>query len=310
MLAFAAVAAGEPQEYPSAPVRVIVPFTPGTGADTIARVMQPQLAKRLGQAIVVDNRPGASGTIGEDQVAKAPPDGYTVLMAADSMVMATQLYRNVPFHPVNDLRPVSMAARGTLMLVANPKAGIKSLADLLAQAKARPGAIAYGSPGVGTPHHMAMELLKSESGVNLLHVPYKGTSGFTQDLVAGQVQVGFLPVHVAQGFVRDGKLVALAVGGHKRHAAAPGVPTLAELGHPPDIDMWFGYYVPARTPDAIVHRLHDAIALALQAPEVKTVLARAGLEAESSSPEALREMTQGDYARWGEVIRRNGISAD
>lgn len=311
LLGAAPFAAAQPPAYPAAPIKLIVPFTPGTGADIVARVMQPELAKRLGQPIVVENRPGASGTIAEDQVAKAAPDGHTVLMGADSMVIAPQLYKAVPFHPVNDFQAVSLAAKGTLMLVATPGSGIASLAELVARARSQPGRIAYGSPGVGTPHHLAMELLRGRAGVEMLHVPYKGTSGFVQDLLAGQVSVGFLPVHVAQGFVRDGRLVALAVGSPRRHAVAPDVPTLAELGYEGlSLDMWFGYFVPAGTPRAVVARLHEAVAAVLASPEVKAQLARGGLEASSSSPAELHAIAASGYERWGEVIRRNKISAE
>ena len=206
-LAISPFADGQGSAYPTTTIKVIVPFTPGTGADIVARIVQPELAKRLGQPVVVENRPGASGTIAEDQVAKSPPDGYTVLMGADSMVIAPQLYRSVPFHPVNDFQAVSLAARGTLMLVANPKTGIRGLPDLIARAKAAPGKIAYGSPGVGTPHHLAMELVRGRAGFDVLHVPYKGTSGYLHDLLGGEVSVGFLPLHVAGNFVREGLVI-------------------------------------------------------------------------------------------------------
>jgi tripartite-type tricarboxylate transporter receptor subunit TctC len=311
LAAVAPFAAAQTTAYPTAPVKVIVPFTPGTGADIIARIMQPELARLLGQPIVVENRPGASGTIAEDQVAKSPADGYTVLMGADSMVIAPQLYRSVPFHPVKDFQPVSLAAKGTLMLVANSKSGIRSLADLLARAKAEPGKIAYGSPGVGTPHHLAMELVRSRANVDMLHVPYKGTSGYVHDLLGGEVNVGFLPVHVAGNLVRDGKLVALAVGSPSRHPAAPDVPTLAELGYEGmNLDMWFGYFVPAGTPPAIVSRLHDAIGEVLGSPQVKAQLARGGLEAVPSSPGELHDIARNGYERWGAVIRKNNIAAE
>jgi tripartite-type tricarboxylate transporter receptor subunit TctC len=314
-LAAALVALSAPaalaQAYPSTTIRIIVPFTPGTGADTIARAMQPELSKRLGQPVVVENKPGASGTIGEDQVAKANPDGYTLLMAGDSMAIAPQLYRNVPFHPVRDFQPVSLAARGTLVLVANPKTGIQSVRDLLQRAKARPGQITYGSPGVGTPHHMAMELLKNRASVFMLHVPYKGSSGYVQDLLAGELNVGFLPFHVAQSFIRQGKLVPLAVAGAKRHPAAPEVATLAEQGlKDTETEMWFGYFVPLKTPEPVVRKIRDAVLAVLETPEVKNVLSKAGLEADASSPAELHDIIQKDYARWGAVIRKNNITAD
>jgi tripartite-type tricarboxylate transporter receptor subunit TctC len=302
---------GTAQTYPVQPIRIVVPFTPGTGMDTIARTMQPELSKRLGQPVVVENKPGASGNIGADQVAKSAADGYTVLMGANTMLMASQLYRKVPFNPTLDFQPVSMAAWGTLMLVANPKTGIKSMQELLATAKAKPGRISYGSPGIGTPHHMAMELFKSQANVFMLHVPYKGTAGYVQDLLAGELNVGFLPVHVAQGFVRDGKLTALAVGSPQRHPVAPTVATIAELGlKGTNVDMWYAFFVPAKTPATVVNRLHDEMAAVLQLPEVKSVLSKAGLDASASTPAQLNEVVQKDYVRWGAVIKRNGITAE
>lgn len=202
------VGAALAQTWPAQPIKIIVPFTPGTGMDTIARTVAPHLGERLGKPVVVQNVPGASGNIGADQVAKASADGYTLLMGANTMLIASQLYKNVPFNPVNDFAPVSMTAWGTLMLVASPKSGIKTLDELIARAKAKPGSISYGSPGVGTPHHMAMELFNTQTHLSMLHVPYKGTAGYTTDLLSGEINVGFLPVHVAAGFVNSGKLQA------------------------------------------------------------------------------------------------------
>ncbi|MEK9951207.1 MAG: tripartite tricarboxylate transporter substrate binding protein [Curvibacter sp.] len=299
------------QTWPAQPVRIIVPFTPGTGMDTIARTVAPRLSERLGQPVVVANVPGASGNIGADQVAKAAPDGYTVLMGANTMLMASQLYKNVPFDPVKDFAPVSMAAWGTLMLVANPKTGIKTLQDLQDQAKARPGSISYGSPGVGTPHHMAMELFKVQTGLFMLHVPYRGSAGYTTDLLSGEVNVGFLPVHVAQGFVNSGRLNALAVGSPKRHPVAPAVATFEELGAKGvDVDLWYAFFVPARTPASAQQRLNGEIGAILRLPEVREVLGKAGMDAASSTPEELNAVVLKDYPRWGAVIRRNNISAE
>lgn len=299
------------QTWPAQTVRIIVPFTPGTGMDTIARTVAPKLAERLGQPVVVTNAPGASGNIGADQVAKAAPDGYTVLMSANTMLMAAQLYKNVPFDPVKDFAPVSMAAWGTLMLVANPKTGIKSLQDLLTQARARPGGISYGSPGVGTPHHMAMELFKVQTQTFMLHVPYRGTAGYTTDLLAGEINVGFLPVHVAQGFVSSGRLNALAVGSPKRHPVAPGVATFEELGAKGvDVDLWYAFFVPGKTPTPVQQRLNGEIAAILKLPEVREVLGKAGMDAAWSTPAELATIVAKDYPRWGAVIQRNGIKAE
>ncbi|MFZ2739104.1 MAG: tripartite tricarboxylate transporter substrate binding protein [Burkholderiaceae bacterium] len=299
------------QVWPAQNIKIIVPFTPGTGMDTIARTVAPRLSERLGQPVVVQNLPGASGNIGADAVAKANPDGYTVLMGANTMLMATQLYKNVPFNPVRDFAPVSMAAWGSLMLVANPKTGIKTLADLVSQAKARPGHIIFGSPGVGTPHHMAMELFKVQAELFLLHVPYRGSAGYTQDLLSGELMVGMLPVHVAQNFVNSGKLNALALGSPKRHPVAPQVPTIEELGlKGVDVDLWYAFFTPSKTPQAVVNRLNSEIVAIMKLPEVKEILGKAGMDAASSTPAELATVVAKDYPRWGQVIKRNSISAD
>lgn len=299
------------QTWPAQPVRIVVPFTPGTGMDTIARTVAPKLSERLGQPVVVANVPGASGNIGADQVAKAAPDGYTVLMGANTMLMASQLYKNVPFDPIQDFAPVSMAAWGTLMLVANPKTGIKTVEELIAKAKASPDKLSYGSPGVGTPHHMAMELFRTQAQLAMLHVPYKGSAGYTTDLLSGEVNVGFLPVHIAQGFVSSGRLNALAVGSPKRHPVAVGVPTIEERGvQGVNVDMWYAFFVPGKTGAAVSQRLNQEITAIMQLPEVSAVLGKAGMDATSSTPGELATVVKQDYARWGDVIRRNKISAE
>ncbi|MBP6852953.1 MAG: tripartite tricarboxylate transporter substrate binding protein [Rhodoferax sp.] len=307
----ATVALAQAQTWPAQTIRLIVPFTPGTGMDTIARTVSPKLSERLGQPVLVQNMPGASGNIGADAVAKAGADGYTLLVGANTMLMASQLYKQVPFDPVRDFAPVTMAAYGTLMLVANPKTGIKSMQELVARARAKPGAINYGSPGVGTPHHMAMELFKAQTQLFMLHVPYRGSAGYTQDLLSGELMVGFLPVHVAQGFVNSGRLTALAVGSPKRHPVAPTVPTIEELGGKGvEVDMWYAFFAPSKTPPAVVNRLNTEIAAILKLPEVRDVLGRAGLDASASTPEELNAVVNKDYPRWGTVIKRNGITAE
>ena len=297
--------------YPNQTIKIIVPFTPGTGMDTIARVVGPRLSERLGQPVVVQNQPGASGNIGAETVAKSAPDGYTILMGANTMLMASQMYKNVNFDPIKDFASVSMAAYGSLMLVANPKTGIKSLAELIKESKAKPGSISFGSPGVGTPHHMAMELFKLESNTFMLHVPYRGTAGYTQDLLGGELNVGFLPVHIAQGFVKGGRLNALALGSPKRHPVAPEVPTFEEGGVKRiDVDLWYAFFVPSKTPAPVVTRLNSEMVAILRQPEVKELLGKAGLDASASTPAELTAIVQKDYPRWGTVIRTKQISAD
>jgi tripartite-type tricarboxylate transporter receptor subunit TctC len=197
------------------------------------------------------------------------------------------------------------------MLVAHPKTGIKTVPELIRQAQARPGGISFGSPGVGTPHHMAMELFKLESSTFMLHVPYRGSAGYTQDLLSGELNVGFLPVHIAQGFVKTGRLNALAVGSPKRHPVAPDVPTFEEVGGKRiDVDLWYAFFVPAKTPTDVVTRLNTEMASILRHSEVKDVLGKAGMDASASSPAELTAIVAKDYPRWGTVIRTKKISAE
>jgi tripartite-type tricarboxylate transporter receptor subunit TctC len=299
------------QTWPSQPIKIIVPFTPGTGMDTIARAVGPRLSERLGQPVIVQNTPGASGNIGAEAVAKSNPDGHTLLMGANTMLMASQIYKNVPFDPVKDFSSVSLAAWGTLMLVANPKTNLRTVPELVAASKAKPGSVTFGSPGVGTPHHMAMELFKARTGLFMLHVPYRGTAGYTNDLLGGEIMVGFLPVHIAQGFVKAGRLNALAVGSPKRHPVAPDVATFGELGvKDVEVDLWYAFFSPSKTPAPVVSKLNTEIAAIMRLPEIKDLLGRAGMDAAASTTDELTALVAKDYPRWGEVIRRNGVKPE
>jgi tripartite-type tricarboxylate transporter receptor subunit TctC len=310
-LGTASLSAMAQANFPAQTLKIVVPFTPGTGMDTIARVVAPRLSEKLGQPVVVQNQPGASGNIGADAVAKSNPDGYTILMGANTMLMASQMYKSTSFDPVKDFSAVSMAAYGSLMLVAHPKTGIKSVADLVNQVKAKPGSVSFGSPGVGTPHHMAMELFKLETNTFMLHVPYRGSAGYTQDLLGGELNVGFLPVHIAQGFVKNGRLNALAVGSPKRHPVAPEVPTFDEMGVKRiDVDLWYAFFVPSKTPNAVVTRLNTEMAAILRQADVKDILGKAGLDAVASTPPELAAIVAKDYPRWGNVIKSKQISAE
>jgi len=299
------------QAYPSQPIKVVVPFTPGTGMDIIARTVGPKLSERLGQPVIIENKPGASGNIGAEMVAKSAPDGHTVMITANTMLIAASLYRNVPFDALADFSPISLAAWGTLLLTANPKANINSVAGLIAQAKADPGKLTYASPGVGTPHHMSMELFKELTGTNLLHVPYKGSAGALTDLLSGEVNLGFVPIHVAMPHVKAGRLKALAVGSAKRHPNAPGIPTLQELGiKGADVDMWYAFMAPKGTPAPVVSRLDAELRAILALPDIKANFDKQGMDAAWSSPEELNALMRRDYARWREVIRKNSITAE
>jgi tripartite-type tricarboxylate transporter receptor subunit TctC len=304
-------AAALAQSYPSRPIRVVVPFTPGTGMDIIARNVGPKLSDRLGQPVVIDNRPGASGNLGAELVAKAAPDGYTVMVSGNPLVVSPHLYRNTPYNPLTDFAPISLAAYGTLLLVANPGTKINSVGDLIAQAKANPGKITYASPGIGTPHHMSMELLKDLTGTNLLHVPYKGSAGAVTDTLGGQINVMFMPIHVALPHVKSGRIKALAVGSPKRHSTAPDVPTLTEAGiKGADVDMWYGYLAPRGTPGPVVSKLDRELRAILAQPDIKSVFGSQGMDATASTPAEFAALMKREDTRWAAVIRKNNITAE
>ena len=311
-LAFAVVSLGAiAQAYPSRPIRVVVPFTPGTGMDIIARNVGPKLSERLGQPVVIDNRPGASGNLGAELVARAAPDGYTMMVSGDPLVVSPHLYRNVPYNPLTDFAPISLAAHGTLMLVAHPGTKFNSVADLISQAKANPGRVTYGSPGIGTPHHMSMELFKDLTGTNLLHVPYKGSAGAVTDTLGGQINVMFMPIHVAMPFVKAGRLKALAVGSPQRHPTAPELPTLQEAGiKGANVGMWYGFLAPKGTPAPVVSKLDGELRAILALPEIKTTFSTQGMDAASSTPAELIELMRREDSRWAAIIKKNSISAE
>ena len=298
-------------QAPAGPVRLIVPFTPGTGIDLIARTIGPRLAERLGRPVVVDNRAGASGNIGTEAVVHAAPNGSTLLVSVNTLVMNRSLYPKLPFDPVKDLVPVSLTSWGQLVLVANPQTGFKTALDLVAAAKKNPGAINYASPGVGTPHHLSMELFKSTTGVFLTHIPYRGTGPAVTDLLGGQVGVMFLPIHVALPHVRAGKLVALGIGSAKRHPLLPQVPTLAEArAGNVDVDMWYGVFAPAGTPADLVARLNRELKEILASPDVRTAFETQGMDPATSTPEEFRRLVEHDADRWARLIKARGITAE
>ena len=296
--------------WPAAPVRIVVPFTPGTGIDILARTLGPKLSQAWGQPVVIENKPGASGNIGADQAAKAR-DGHTLLMGVNTLVINPALYPNLSYDVNRDFVPVGLAATGAFLLVANAKSGIDTAAKLVAQAKAKPGALSYASPGVATPHHMAMELFKQRAGFFALHIPFSGTAPAVQQVVGGEVPVMFLPVHVALPQIKGGRLVALAAAGNKRAPLAPDVPTLAELGYAAvEADLWFGMLAPAGTPSAIVQKINADMQRALDAADVKTTLASQGLEVFKSTGAEMATLMQRDTARWAALVKTQGIKAE
>lgn len=300
------------EPWPDRPVKIIVPFTPGTGIDILARTLGQKLGDEWKQGVVVENRPGASGAIGTEAVAKSAPDGYTLLMTANTIVIAPSLHKKNPYDAIRDFAPVAPVALGSLGLVVNPSVKAENVKELVALAKAQPGKLTYASPGSGTPHHLAMELFKQRVGAQILHVPYKGTGGAVQDLLGGQVNMMFLPIHVALPQVKAGKLRLLAAGGTRRAAVTPDVPSLAEAAGVSDIDVdiWYAMYAPAGTPAAIVEKLNHDVNALLKDPQVVEVLGKQGLTATGGSGQDLADLTRNDFARWAKVVRDAHIPAD
>ena len=297
-------------QYPNRPIRLVVPFTPGTGIDILARVFAQKLQERSKNPVVVENRPGASGNIGTEAVAKAPADGYTLLMTATTIVQSAVLHKSVPYDP-RGMTPIGMAAVGNLSLVAHPSVAARSVAELVTLAKAQPGKLNYASPGNATPHHLAMELLKLHFGVQLVHVPYKGTAGAVTDLLGRQVQLMFLPVHVALPQVQAGKLTMLASGGAQRSPVTPQVPSLAEAGvRDIDVDIWYALLGPAGLPREVVAQLNAELVAILGDGETRAGLLKQGLSPQTGTPAELAKLIETDLERWGRVVREARISAD
>lgn len=310
-VALAAPLCGGARAADTSPVRVIVPFSPGTGIDTVARALAPRLAERLGRPFVVDNVAGASGNIGTAQAARARPDGSTLLVTVNTFVMNRSLYRQVPYDPVTDFEPIGQTSLGKLLLVANPAAPSRTLEAFVAEAKAKPKLVQYASPGVGTPHHLAMALFESQAGISLQHIPYKATAGALTDLLGGHVSYMFLPVHVALPNLRSHRLIALAAGSAERLSQLPELPTFAERGlEKVVVDMWYGVLAPKGVPAGFVARLNREINEILKMPEVHEAFAAQGMLPAGSTPEAFARTVRDDLERWADVIRRAHVSAD
>jgi len=309
-LAYGGASAQAP--YPARLVKIIVPFGPATGPDILGRTIAQKLSENWGQPVVVENRSGASSGIGTKFVAGSPPDGYTLMVTANTLVINRSLRPNAPYDPVADLEPIAPLAVGRLTLVAHPSLGVASVKELIAKAKAKPGSIDYASPASGTPHHLAMELLKQSTGISLTHIPYTDTPSALKDLIGGITKVMFLPIHVAMPHVQAGKLVLLASGGRTRAETTPNVPSLAEASGAKDIDgdIWYGMYAPAGTPAALVAKINADVNAVLENPEVKATFARQGLITTGGAPKVLGDLTRDDLAKWTQVVRKANIHAD
>jgi tripartite-type tricarboxylate transporter receptor subunit TctC len=303
--------AAHAQSWPAQPVKIIVPFSPGTGMDILARTIGPKLSEMWHEAVVVENKPGASGNLGAYQGAKSPPDGYTLVMGASTLIINTALYRNMQYDPLTELEPIGLAANASLLLVAHPKLGIASVQELIAKAKENPGHYVYGSPGIATPHHMAMELFKNRAGVDIVHIPFSATGPAVTQLLGGEVPLMFLPVHVAIAHVKAGKLVALAAGGAKRSPLAPDVPTLGELGlRDADTDIWYALWAPAQTPAPIVAKIDADMQRALAMPDVRDALTKQGMTVLTSTPAELRARMDAEAVRWAQIVKAANIKAE
>jgi tripartite-type tricarboxylate transporter receptor subunit TctC len=298
------------ERYPAKTVRLVVPFAPGGGADISARTIAQKLTERLGQQFVVDNRPGGGGNLGTEQVAKAAPDGYTLLLVSSSYGANPSLYK-LTFDPVAGFEPITLVSQQPFIAVVHPSLPVKSIRELVALAKARPGELAFASSGAGGIQHLALEYFKSAAGVDILHVPYKGGATAHTDLMAGNVQMTFGTILSTLNMVQTGKLRALAVTTAQRTPALPDTPTMIQAGLPGFVVTgWYAVLAPARTPKPVTTLLNREITAALQAPDVKERLAKEGSTVVASTPEALTEHLRSEIAKWERVTRSAGIRLD
>lgn len=296
------------QDYPARAIRIVVPSSPGGGTDILARQIAAKLTERFGQQVIVDNRPGAGQMIGLELVAKAAPDGYTLVLAATPLAINTVLFKKVPYDPLRDFSPVTQVAAMPNLLVAHPALPAHTLKQLIALAKARPGELSYASSGIGTGPHLAMELFKSMAGVKIEHVPYKGTSPAMVDTISGHVQLLMSTLLPPLPHLKPGRLRALGVTAAARLASLPDVPTVAEGGVPGyEVVGWYGLAAPANTPRAIVTKLQSEIAAILQAPETREKLAAEGADPVGSTPEQFGAFIKAEIEKWGKVVKTAGI---
>ena len=308
-LAFACTAAAA-QEFPSRTVHLVVPYTPATGADILARALGPKLQERWKVAVVTENKPGATGNIGAEFVAKAPADGTTLLIGATSFATNPAL-NSAPYDPVKSFAPVIIAATSALCVVVNPQVPAQSMKELIDAAKRQPGKLNYGSPGNGGVQHLAMELIKIEAGIDLPHVPYKGMGGMLNDLVGGHIQAGVSALQSASPHVQAGRLRMLAVMSPERSSAFPTVPTMREQGLPQlEVETWYGVFAPAGTPRAALAKLNADFEALLQDAQMREFLAKQGMSAGGGSAERLGELVRRELARWTRVVKIAGIKAD
>lgn len=304
-LALLLAATVQAQEFPPKQMTLIAGFPPGGGTDIVARLFAQKLGPALGSAVVVENRPGAAGTVGTGVVVRAAPTGHTVLFTPSNLAMTAALYRNLPFDVRKDLAPVTLIAKAPFVLTVHPSLPVRTVKDLLALAKTRPGALDYGSSGAGSPPHFAMELLKARTGLDITHVPYKGAGQILTALLAGEVQASFLIPPVALQYMHGGKMRGLAVTTRERSKALPELPTLRETGvRDYEVTQWYGVFVPAKTPATVVSRLNAEIVRTLGTPEIRQKLGAEGAEAVGSSPNELATFLAGEIRQYTELVQK------
>jgi tripartite-type tricarboxylate transporter receptor subunit TctC len=297
--------------YPTRPIRIIVPFAPGGPRDVQARLIGPKLTEAWGQTVVVDNRAGADGIIGYDLAARSNPDGYTLVMLSAGFAVQPSLYSKLPYDPARDFAPIVPLTSGPGILVVHPALPVKSVKELIAHARNRPGTLLFGSAGNGAPSHLAVELLKVMTGVDMVHVPYKGMAPAITDLIAGQLHLSMPTIPAGLPFTKNGKLRALAVSSARRSPAAPELPTVAEAGVAGyQATNWYGLAAPARTPHAIIVALNREINRVLALNEVRDKLLNIGMETESATPEQFAEFVRAEIAKWAKVVKAARIKVE
>ena len=306
-LALPLLAAAQVQSYPNRPVRIFVGYAPGGGSDIIARLMGINLQTRLAQPVVVENRPGAGGNIASETVARAPADGYTLLLAPNTIAINPFLYSKLAIDVARDLTGVAMIANSAVMLVVHPGLAVRSVAELISYAKANPGRLSYGTPGIGTPQHLATELFKSMTATDIVHVPYKGGAPAMADLAGGQIQLSFAAINSALPLVQGGKLRAIAIGDARRSASLPDTPTIGETVRGYEVGIWYGIMAPAQTPRDILQRLNRELMAIVDLPDVRERMIAQGYEKVAGSPDDMTAMLRADLDKWGRVVKDAGI---
>ena len=316
LAALAATAAAVPlgaaaQGISKRPVRIIVPFTPAAGPDIVARLLAPRLQQRWDQPFVVENRPGASGTIGAEAAARSAPDGHTIMVGPASALTAPHLYKNLGYDVIRDFAPITNIGSTSLALVVHKSLPVNTTQEFVRFVKARPGQLNYGSPGNGTHHHFCMELLKLQMGLTMVHVPYKGSAGATNDLIAGHIPTMFVPIHIALPMLKAGQIKLLAQTLRGRHPLFPEFPSLHETGVPGyDVDLWIGVWAPAGISAELLGKYNSELRAIVALPDMREQLASQGLVPNTMTPEQFAKMVRSEYDKWGKVIREAKITAD